>query len=77
MIVGTLAYWVYRLHEYNRHRRLGFGMYLRGEMYWGKIDFHLRANIDAGGRLTFYIHPEGKDGETADFLVKDNYLIRR
>ncbi|MBE3140096.1 MAG: hypothetical protein IMZ53_05890 [Thermoplasmata archaeon] len=38
------------------------------------IDFSLRAQV-AGGIVTFYIHPDSKDGETLDFYVFGNDLI--
>ncbi|WP_162600026.1 hypothetical protein [Azospirillum sp. TSH58] len=40
----------------------------------GIIDFALRASIVDGERVTFYVHPHGKDGETLDFTVTGNVL---
>jgi len=48
--------------------------YLRSLIQRGIIDFHLRAEIANDGRVTFCIHPDGKDGETADFEVAGNQL---
>jgi hypothetical protein len=39
-----------------------FILYLKREYNEGKIDFHLRIQ----GNSTFYIHPQGKDGQTFD-----------
>ncbi|CAO3428679.1 hypothetical protein [Azospirillum argentinense] len=38
------------------------------------IDFALRATVVDGERVTFYVHPHGKDGETLDFTVTGNVL---
>lgn len=40
----------------------------------GIIDFSIRASIAADGRVTFYIHPDSRDGDTADFEVEGNTL---
>jgi predicted RNA-binding Zn-ribbon protein involved in translation (DUF1610 family) len=40
----------------------------------GIIDHSLRVSSDDKGNLSFYIHPEGKDGETADFVMIGNRL---
>ena len=38
------------------------------------IDHAIRANINAEGAITFYIHPNGVDGDTLDFKVNGNTL---
>ena len=38
------------------------------------IDFSLRAQV-ADGIVTFYIHPDSKDGDTRDYYVFGNELI--
>lgn len=51
--------------------------YLRnGIEYGGVIDYALRAQIEPDGRVTFYIRPDGHDGDTADFEVQGNTLTR-
>lgn len=40
----------------------------------GVIDFSLRATVVDAERVTFYLHPHGKDGETLDFTVTGNVL---
>ena len=51
--------------------------YLRNGIEYGNIiDFALRAQIEPDGRVTFYIRPEGYDGDTADFEVAGNTLKR-
>lgn len=44
---------------------------------WNKniIDFSLRISLSIDDEVRFYIHPEGKDGETLDFIVNKNNLI--
>lgn len=42
----------------------------------GIIDYQLRASIAYDGRVVFYIHPDSKDGDTADFEVCGNQLKR-
>ena len=37
-------------------------------------DHTLRMQVEDIG-VTFYIHPHGEDGDTADFLVKGNSLL--
>jgi hypothetical protein len=38
----------------------------------GVIDHAIRANVDEQGRVSFYIHPQGVDGNTLDFWVLDD-----
>lgn len=50
--------------------------YLRNaDEYLGIIDFKIRANVEENGNVTFYIHPDGFDGDTMDFQVVGNSLI--
>jgi len=55
-----------------------FEDYLRAEMDEGKIDFAIRAERHAQGRfdtrLKFYIHAQGKNGDTKDYEVTGNSL---
>lgn len=51
-----------------------FESYLRQEMQDGKIDFQIRSTAESDGRVTFYIHPEGKSGDTEDYEVAGNVL---
>lgn len=54
-----------------------FEDYFINELEQGKIDFSLRARLEEDGHPTFYIHPDGKDGTTLDFIVVGNCLISR
>ena len=47
----------------------------RGEQA-GVIDFHLRIARTPEGKLDFYIHPQGKDGETGDFTVSAAFVSK-
>ena len=38
------------------------------------IDHAIRANVNAEGEITFYIHPDGVGGDTLGFKVKGNTL---
>lgn len=38
------------------------------------VDFLVRARSFGSGRVGFYIHPDGRDGETLDFMVQGNTL---
>ena len=49
--------------------------YLRHNFAIGKIDHSIRTNI-VDGEIVFYIHPTNADGETLDFQVKENELIK-
>lgn len=49
--------------------------YLHENIEKGIIDFSIRAEVVLGGLVKFYIHPEGTDGETLDFLVDENVLL--
>ncbi|MEE9540519.1 MAG: hypothetical protein V3V85_03375 [Candidatus Thorarchaeota archaeon] len=51
------------------------GTYLKESIEAGAIDHVLRASVDATGKLTFYIHPHGKDGDTQDYEVDENRLF--
>jgi len=44
--------------------------YLKKELAEGKIDHSLRASINSAGEISFYIHPEGRDGDTLDIMLK-------
>jgi len=54
-----------------------FEDYLKYNVKEGIIDFSMRCTINDKGEVVFYIHPSGKDGITADFVVKDNTLHAR
>lgn len=41
----------------------------------GHIDHALRAGAGPDGKVTFYIHPSGANGETIDFAVFGNDLL--
>jgi len=49
--------------------------YFRENAKNGIIDFSLRAFVQQNGIITFYIHPDGKDGETLDYEVNGNDLV--
>ena len=49
--------------------------YLRNGLVSHIIDYEIRVTISNENRITFYIHPKGKDGETLDFEVKGNILL--
>ena len=52
--------------------------YLKDEIQKGNIDFSLRASVDEDGVVSFYIHPQGKDGTTEDFkLIGERVLLAR
>lgn len=40
------------------------------------IDHSIRANVEADGSVTFYIHPSGVAGETLNFVVSGNLLAQ-
>lgn len=42
----------------------------------GVIDFHLRTVRTPEGKLDFYIHPQGHDGETGDFTVSGSFVSK-
>ncbi|MEH1975191.1 MAG: hypothetical protein V7L02_18650 [Nostoc sp.] len=45
------------------------------QLHDGKvIDFRLRVQKDQNNQYSFYIHPQGIDGETWDFKVIGNFL---
>ena len=48
--------------------------YFRENITAGTIDFCMRASIDSLGLVSFYIHPDSKDGDTLDFYVSENTL---
>lgn len=41
------------------------------------IDHALRANVESSRKLSFYIHPQGVDGDTVDFVVDGNTLASK
>jgi hypothetical protein len=51
--------------------------YLRAAAERNVIDFRIRCTPGADGTTGFYIHPDGKDGDTLDFTVTDNELKLR
>lgn len=48
--------------------------YLRQNHSRHVIDHALRVNVSANGMVTFYIHPQGVDGDTLDFTVVGDSL---
>lgn len=56
---------------------VSFEHYLLKEFEEGKIDFHLRVHVEGEGHPVFYIHPQGKDGTTLDYIVLNNCLLAR
>ena len=53
--------------------------YLKENLEKNVIDHSIRAKLEADGAVTFYIHPNGHDGDTLDFEVSrnpENYLKR-
>lgn len=54
-----------------------FEEYFRENLGKGIIDFSLRVSMDKFGTICFYIHPDGKDGETDDRTVVRNTCILR
>ena len=48
--------------------------YLRESYEAGAIDHAIRCEVREGGQVKFYIHPEGADGDTLDFVVTGNAL---
>lgn len=51
--------------------------YFRDHLANNKIDFKLRVQQVADGRLYFYLYPEGGGGGTNDYFVKGNQLKPR
>ena len=49
--------------------------YLSASIGRAQIDHCLRATRDASGKVTFYIRPLTGNGETLDFVVRDNALV--
>ncbi len=49
--------------------------YLRDASVDNTIDFRIRATAYTSAPTSFYIHPQGKDGETLDFTVIGNALV--
>ncbi|MFP5515469.1 MAG: hypothetical protein ACLGJC_20585 [Alphaproteobacteria bacterium] len=43
--------------------------FLRDAAATGAIDLRLRVTVTDGQPVTFYVHPLGRDGDTADFAV--------
>jgi hypothetical protein len=50
--------------------------YLKDDADRGVIDHTVRCVVKEGGRVTFYIHPDGVDGETPTFEVSGNTLAQ-
>lgn len=48
--------------------------YFRENVAARTVDFCVRARVDSLGLVSFYIRPEGKDGDTLDFYVSENTL---
>lgn len=53
-----------------------FQEYLERVERAGIIDFQLRIMRTPEGKLDFYIHPEGRDGETGDFTVSGAFVTK-
>lgn len=46
-----------------------FEQFLRDNSETG-VDFHLRVTKHSDGLISFYIHPQGRDGETYDYYAR-------
>lgn len=46
--------------------------YLRRNIKAGVIDFSIRAEMQPGDTVKFYIHPESVSGDTEDYLLWDD-----
>ena len=53
-----------------------FQEYLERAEKAGAIDFHLRIMRTPEGKLDFYIHPQGRDGETGDVTVSAAFVSK-
>lgn len=51
-----------------------FETYLTDAAHAGVIDHRLRMQRGKDGKVQFYIHPDGVDGDTRDFEVQGNSL---
>lgn len=51
-----------------------FEQYLVENFDRGVIDHSIRSHRGPSGKVTFYVHPSGVDGDTLDFVVRDNSL---
>jgi hypothetical protein len=49
--------------------------YLRETLAEQAIDHKLRASLTEKDEVTFYIHADGLDSETQDYVVKGNRLL--
>ena len=49
--------------------------YLSDAIDAGVIDHAVRAHRGLDGKVTFYIHPHGADGETLDLVVRGNAMV--
>jgi hypothetical protein len=50
--------------------------YFRSDLQRLVLDHRIRAQLDAKGDVVFYIHPDGRDGDTLDFKVVGNTLTQ-
>ncbi len=53
---------------------MSLGEYLIQASHKRIFDFDLRSFVDSNNKVTFHIHPSGKDGTTLDFIVTENQL---
>jgi hypothetical protein len=71
---GVLRSAPFNLNQITNNMKQTLEQYLRTAAKDFTIDHVLRASFDEKDRITFYIHPHGKDGDTADFVVIGNRL---
>jgi hypothetical protein len=64
----------FNLNQITNDMKQTLEQYLNKALDANIIDHVLRASVDEKGRVNFYIHPHGKDGDTADFVVIGNRL---
>jgi hypothetical protein len=64
----------FNLNQITNNMKQTLEQYLNKALDANIIDHVLRASFDEKGRVNFYIHPHGKDGDTADFVVIGNRL---
>lgn len=64
-----------RLKKVDAMKKKSFGQCLKENVEAEAIDFQVRARIEGERKVCFYIHPDSKDGETADFFIREDTLL--
>jgi hypothetical protein len=65
------------MNNMNETRNTTLEQYLKDNYKRNIIDFKLRTSLNENGRIQFYIHADGYDSDTLNFVVVNDVLFNK